>query len=543
MGLKRTIWAFLLALCMVAATAIPCAAMAAPESYVVASWQEFLTCCREKDGAGVLREYVARGPLICRESVILKETADRVDLTALAGLRVSAGAVLTIDNPNLVIMGPPPVITVEAGGTLRLLRWNPLTPEAMPPGGIVVEIGGHLELSPDLYLPDGLIQDRNPIPEPEPVPDPAPEPVPDPIPDAVPEPLPEPEPEPEPALPSPPPALECTQWQLRPDGVTALWLQTEPYGLTEDSVTTLYLYRSTDGQNWSLRGTLTWNEETNCYASGAESHYIGWIKDGKAKVQYFEPTDRDTLYLYIEVVSPDRTVASQPYRFVPPEVLPPPPSNGGGHTGGTVSGGPGDDDGSSGNRGGVQGAFDRTGQQTQGNDQTGQATPAPVETHEPSILPTPMPTPELTEPPAPGNGQSSFSSGEIPTGSGTQYGSAAWDTPIPVGVTSSDTRPQELEKAADGQKAPLKNEPAESDGAETTPEELPAAIPAAAELPEQSGDEQDGAAVLELAAVSVPTDTNDGDRGIVAVSATVAVCGLAAAALLVRRKICRRRKS
>ena len=540
MGLKHKIWALLAAVCMVTAATPPCAAMTAPAPSMAASWEEFLTLYRDEDGAGALREYFAPEPLICRESTVLEETADRVDLVVFAGIRVSAGAVLTIDNPNLVPMGFPPVITVKAGGTLRILRWNALTLEAMIGTCIVVEAGGNLEVSPEITLPEGLVENRNPTPElePEPEPEPVPEPEPTPTPEPVPEPIPTPEPKPE------RPGLECPQWQVKPDGTTALWLQTEPCGLTEDEDTQIHIYRSTDGENWSLRGTLTWQGQNGHegYATSAEPYYLGWIKDGKIKVQYSEPWGGDTLYFYIEAVTPSAAVASQPYRFVPPATLPPPPSNGGGHTGGTVTGGPGDDDGSSGNRGGVQGEFDRTGQQAQGNDQTDQTAPTPPETHELPVSPTPAPTPDPPEPSASESRQSVSSGGGFSGGSSVQSGSAGWDAQIPVGAISPDARPQGLENAAATQKAPAENAPTEPDATAATPEDLPAALPPAAELPEQSGDKQDGAAVSESAAVSVSAGTNDGDRGIVAVAATIVICGLAAA-LLVRRKVHGRRKS
>ena len=529
MGLKRKIWALLAAMCMVAASAPPCAAMTAPAPSMVASWEEFLTRCRGEDETGALREYYAPQPLICRESAVLDKTADRVDLVAFAGIRVSSGAVLTIDNPNLVPMGLPPVITVEAGGTLRILRWNALTLEAMPLGGIVVETGGKLEVPSQISLPDGLVQDHNPAPEPEP--EPAPEPAPEPEPAPAPEPAPEPEP------PGPPPALECTQWQIRPSGITNLWLQTEPCGLTEETTTAIYLYRSTDGQDWQLQGTLVWQEDHDGFATAEEPYYPGWIKDGKVKVAYFEPTGEDTLYFYIEAVGPDRTVISRPYRFVPPGTPPPAPANGG-TDGETISGGPGDGDGNSGNRGGTQGEFDRTGQQTQEDDQADQKGPAPTENPAPTDPPGPSPT---QEPAVSGGGLSHISGGQVSTGSGAQSGSTGCYTGYSAQADSTDIRPQEEKYTADRENAPLENERPAVGPVEADPEGSAPAPPPETEAPEELDEKLDAASGPET--TTSPTVPGDGDRGPVAAVATVSACALAGAVLLLHRHIQRRRKS
>ena len=142
-----------------------------PQHTAPASWADFLKRYQEGAGTGEFREYAARETLVFGESVVLVETVGRVDLVALAGLRVGAGAVLTIDNPNLVVVGPPPAITVKAGGTLKLVRFRELMLEALPPGGILIEAGGRIELGPGVLLPSSLLDDRNsPVVTPKPEP-------------------------------------------------------------------------------------------------------------------------------------------------------------------------------------------------------------------------------------------------------------------------------------------------------------------------------------------------------------------------------------
>ena len=148
-----------LVLCLLAVLALPCSAMARPVLVWVSSMPELLARYHSEDAPDKMREYASRNPLVCTGDITLGSTAAWVDLVALQGIRIPNGAVLTLDNPNLVIEGPPPVITVEPGGTLRILCWNGVMADGtMPTDGMIrVEAGGTLLVAAGVTLPAGMV--------------------------------------------------------------------------------------------------------------------------------------------------------------------------------------------------------------------------------------------------------------------------------------------------------------------------------------------------------------------------------------------------
>lgn len=96
---------------------LPCHAMERPTFSEVSSFEELLKCYHKEDAAKSTRAYLAQKPLVCREETILGKTLGGLELIAAAGLRVTAGSTLILDNPNLLIMGPP-----------RASRWRRAVP-------------------------------------------------------------------------------------------------------------------------------------------------------------------------------------------------------------------------------------------------------------------------------------------------------------------------------------------------------------------------------------------------------------------------------
>ncbi|MEG1426502.1 MAG: hypothetical protein RSC76_02315, partial [Oscillospiraceae bacterium] len=208
--------------------ALPCAAFVLPVSTPFSSIDELLSLYHSQDTTAHTREFFATAPLQCTGEVTLDETEGRVDILALGGLRVVSGGKLTLDNTQLVAMGPPPTITVEKGGTLIINALHQLTEQAMPAGGIVVETGGTLLLADGFFLPEGVVADHN-FPEPTPVPKPTP----------IPEPTPEPAPEP------------VGDFSGKLVNVSdKLWKLLFHFSALPEDAQHLYLWRSEDGENW-----------------------------------------------------------------------------------------------------------------------------------------------------------------------------------------------------------------------------------------------------------------------------------------------------
>jgi len=194
--------------------------------------------------------------------------------------------------------------------------------------------------------------------------------------------------------------------------------------------------------------------------------------------------------------------------------MPPPPDNGG-SSGGIITGGDGDDDGSSGNRGGTQGEFDREDQQEQGNDQTGETPPAPPAP--PNVTPPQeSAAPEHTA-------SSAFCSGDCKEHNPSDLPAAG--------------QPQELSaQTTTGEPEPLIKNETQDVGAPTDESE-PSQVVSLVEASDSEGGE-DAPESLEA-----PHQHTDGDRGGLAVVSTIAVCTLMGAALVLCQHIWRRRKS
>lgn len=180
----RTLHVCLTALLFVA-LATPCYAISQPVTKPVGSMEAFLAEYGQGSHSAAVREYFARGPLLCTGDVVLTGGGGRVDLVALGGVRVASGAVVRWDDPALIITGPPPCIRVERGGTLRIQRWHPMmTNGVIPTAGMIrVEAGGVLQVAAGVMLPAGMViveEDTPPntLLPPEPAPAPEPERIP-----------------------------------------------------------------------------------------------------------------------------------------------------------------------------------------------------------------------------------------------------------------------------------------------------------------------------------------------------------------------------
>lgn len=265
---------------------IPCQAMTISKPKKINSMEELLTWYSGLSGT-TLQECGVMQPIACKGEIYLEETACRADITLLGGLSVPSGARLTIDNPNLVMMGPPPVITVEPGGVLCIGRLHPLVLQAMPQGGIVVQAGGALLMENEFTFADGVVIDQNPPPNtilppvatPSPSPDETPLPSPSPGETPSPSPLPGETPLPSPpgATPSPlPPAVKPSPTPEMPTVEETLTLRGEVLKVTVNRklfailtiprvdpvlTQTITIERSTDLQTWDTKYNFHWNED------------------------------------------------------------------------------------------------------------------------------------------------------------------------------------------------------------------------------------------------------------------------------------------
>lgn len=150
----------LLVVCLLLFGTIPCHAMVPINPQMISSMEELLAWYAGLSGTAP-QECGVTQPVVCKGEIYLEETTCRADITLLGGLRVPSGAWLTLDNPNLVVMGPSSAITVEPGGVLCVKRLHPLVAQAMPQGGIVVQAGGMLLLQNESMFAHGVVVDHN----------------------------------------------------------------------------------------------------------------------------------------------------------------------------------------------------------------------------------------------------------------------------------------------------------------------------------------------------------------------------------------------
>lgn len=317
----------LLAITLLLFGTVPCQAMTAGQPQEIFSMRELLAWYHGLTGTA-LQECGVTVPAVCEGEAVLEATSCRVDITFINGLLIPSDTKLTVDNPNLVLMGPPPVIVVEKGGVLHIQRLNALSCEAMPPGGIVVEKGGMLLLENGVTLPDGVVQNHNPpsniLP---PVIDPEPEtPTPKPEPPSEPEPMPDPEPEPPDAIPEEPPPVEKLPLQgavlkVTEKGVLSARL-TVPFvdPLTIESVT---IERSRDSLTWSTEYVFRWNE--NGQEFQVENRQFGILGSknrsdrSKTDFTYLAMLSGDSFFLRVTVTGVDGTKAvSDPIQMTEP---------------------------------------------------------------------------------------------------------------------------------------------------------------------------------------------------------------------------------
>lgn len=316
---------FLFAIVLLLSGAVPCQAMIMKPPKEVSSMGELLTWYHGLTGT-TFQECVVTAPAICTGEVVLAPTSCRVDIVFLKGLHVPSGMKLTVDNPNLVLMGPPPAIVVEPGGTLQISRMNPLTDAAMPQGGIMVKKGGTLLVETGITLPDGLVENQNPPPNILP-------PIVNPKPPESELPADEPEPPagPEPPAPKPPEPIEP---EKPGDGTGATYpaeklslygevlkvtekdvlfaLLTVPFvdPLLTESVT---IERSRDAQTWHTEYLFRWNENGQDYQ--AENEQLGIlcshnrIDRSKTDFSYLSMLSGAPFYLRITLTGVDGTIA------------------------------------------------------------------------------------------------------------------------------------------------------------------------------------------------------------------------------------------
>lgn len=376
-----------------------------------------------------LREGVLPQGLTCEGTVTLGEEAGRVDLIAACTLRVPEGAALVIDNPELVLMGPPGCVVVEDGGMLSVTRWHGLTAQALPQGGIVIEQGGRLVLADGLVLPEGMVQDQNSVPKPEPEPEPEPKPEPEP----EPEPKPEPEPEPE------PPTLTGEVRKLTDQGQLVITLSLPRIS---DGIETIYIQRSGDGMEWARAATFRWDDLVNAWVAAENTLLVGKHSDDGAStfLSYMEPLGTAAFYLRVVLEQTDGTAMPSSAACITPPMNLPPNTN-------TTLPTDGDYDDNGGNRGGGgQGQSDRVEQQ--------QPTPEPETPGLTEDEPLPPPDEGVDRPLSAGLSE------QAPPIEQTEHssqGTAVW---VPLVV-------QPGKKPAAPQMAPENPDPAEQDEAET----------------------------------------------------------------------------
>lgn len=311
---------------------LPCQAMTAEQPQEVSSMRELLTWYHELTGTG-LQECGVTAPAVCSGEVVLEPTSCRVDIIFINGLHIPSGSKLTVDNPNLVLMGPPPVIVVEKGGVLQIRRLNALSGEAMPTGAIVVEKGGTLLLENGVTLPDGVVQNQNPPPNIlPPIVEPETEtPTGETETSAVPETAPNPQPDASDKLendvdekpPAEKPSLQGSVLKVTEKGVLSARL-TVPFvdPLITESVT---IERSRDSLTWNAEYVFRWNKDDQEFQSENGQFGILGSKNrsdrSKTDFQYLAKLSGAPFYLRVTVTGADGTkTVSNPIQLTEPPV-------------------------------------------------------------------------------------------------------------------------------------------------------------------------------------------------------------------------------
>lgn len=501
------------------ALAVPCVAAQAPVSHLVSTMEELLARYPGAEDPATAHTYFGMQPLLCSSDMVLGPTKGEVKLMAMQGLWVRGTAVLTLDNPNLVVIGPPPFIIVEPGATLRILRWSPwmIGEEAYTHGVIRVEEGGILQVADGVELPGDMVEyvrtppDSNAPLTPEPEPEPPPEP--------------NPEPEPEP---NPPP-------EVQPEPITNLWGEVRKVmngkltytmtlpRLSMDEVGSITIARSTDGVDWAVRDTFVWDEERAYFTAGMDSDSAIQFGEKNTYITYVEETDYRDFYLRLTLEGSRHAgvtnvvKVSVPAGAGPGESVKPPAAGNYEDSGGNQGGG-------------GQGESDRTGQQT----------PKPTPEPTPGDIPTPTPTPaEIPSedhgsgdeapdnllPETPGGESADFGSQQPATGA--QYsGISAF---YPTGGAGTGAEPAPLPARA----------PAETDAPQTEDEEKPNETKSAAETkPDQAVTEEQLAVPQEIE----PAVPKDGDRIGQAALMTLALGGGVAAVSAITLRIKSRKR-